>query len=130
VKEECAEELTHCSATNLKGYMPGTTVPVPEGIGSIDPGDKGPKDTRSRSPLIVVAPQQQQQQSVIDNDLLRGVKRALEGHQDATRPTPIQTPASIGDATIDELKRRKLVQKMSGTTGQPAVLNAEQHAEL
>ena len=71
----------------------------------------------------------EQQQFGIDNELLRGVKRALE-NADAAGPTPIETPTSLGDATMNELEKRKLVQAMSGIAGQPSVLDAEHLAEL
>ena len=71
----------------------------------------------------------QQQPSGIDNELLRGVKRALE-NADVAGPTPVDTPASLGDETIRGLRKLKLVQAISGITGQPSVLDAAQLAEL
>jgi hypothetical protein len=53
VRKLCLPELAHCSAGTLKVYAPQTTVPVPAGTDSIDPGDVVPADTTSKKPLRV-----------------------------------------------------------------------------
>lgn len=58
VKEKCAEELTHCSATKLSVYKVGTVVPIhPEETQGLMSWNEVPKDTMGENPFIVVAPQ-------------------------------------------------------------------------
>jgi hypothetical protein len=81
---------------------------------------------------IIVFLQQQQQHPIVDNEFLLNVLRALEASRNATasRPTPTQTPAAVGLATLNELRSAGKYIILGGTTGQPPVLNTEQLAAL
>jgi hypothetical protein len=48
-------------AVLLKVYASGTPVPILKGTGSLDPGNKVPADTTSKTPLIVIAPKPEPQ---------------------------------------------------------------------
>jgi hypothetical protein len=136
VHQARGKSLGHCDAADLVVYKAGTEFPTKE-EDKLRPSLIVPTDTTDENPLRVLAPlsqeqRQQQQQPVIDNELLLGVKRALERNEDAiyTRPTPTMTPAFVGQAKINELTTAGLFKTMSGTIDQPPVLNTEQLAEL
>ena len=63
VKEGFTTELQHCGAARLKVYAPDTTVPIPNGTESLDPGDSVSFTTTSKAHLIVIAPKPQEQQN-------------------------------------------------------------------
>ena len=70
-------------------------------------------------------PQQRQQQD--ERDMIRGVKRYLESlQQHFGRPTPMETPASLGRKSIAELEEHALLSRLddSDDPSRPAVLDS------
>ena len=57
-------------------------------------------------------------------------RQLLELAEHIPRPTPIETPASIGRKSIQDLTEHSLISRLSGIPGQPAVLDSAQLAEL
>ena len=53
-----------------------------------------------------------------DRDLMRGVKRQLESLHHFGRPTPMDTPASLGAKTLDSLHRNALVSEIVASNDQ------------
>ena len=82
IKEKAKPRLDEFAAHELRIYPPGTEVPIKDGVEPIDPGDKVLTGTKSRNPLIVVAPRSQQQQ---EKDRLRQKEDSLRQKEDSLR---------------------------------------------
>ena len=71
------------------------------------------------------------QQPTIDEELLRGVKRQLESFLEYhVRPTPIESPASLGARTLETLRWHSLMSELPSIGGQPSVLSQSQIQDL
>lgn len=65
----------------------------------------------------------------VDNELLRDLTRHFEAFQ-IGRPTPLQTPASLGESSLFELQESGSFQQLNGIPGEPSVLDQQQRLRL
>ena len=149
IKERRRPRLDYLAADELVVYHPGTNAC------DFNDGSKKymrlsatpPSDTSEDNPVIVLAPgsepvrrqepedKKRRLQDLLrddDRDLMRGVKRQLESLHHFGRPTPIETPASLGAKTLDALHKSALVREIVASNDQTQlpVLNQEAFEEL
>ncbi len=90
---------------------------------------EGQKQQQQQPPPALL----QQQDQDAEKEMLRGVKRQLLellNSHDRPRPTPVETPASLGHSSLEELKQYRLFLQLDGIPGLPAVLGEKELDEL